>query len=271
MAQEQAPPSGPDLTKGVAIGDFKDDKLLGHVGDEAVLLARSGGEYSPSAPTARHYHGPLADGLVVGDTRALPLASRLLRSAHRRGAAAPGAQPAACWPVEERDGRSSSRKRKQEAGASAATRIAEAHRHRRRRRGRLCGGRDAAPARLCRQHRHAERRQRAAGRSAQSVEGLSRRQRAGGLGAAAADDFYAENKIDLRLNTEVTAIDPKAQEVALANGGKLDLTTGCCWRPAPSRCGWPSRAPTPPRPHAALARRQPRHHRRTARPRSARW
>ena len=29
MAQEQAPPSGPDLTKGVGPGDFKDDKLSG--------------------------------------------------------------------------------------------------------------------------------------------------------------------------------------------------------------------------------------------------
>ena len=38
MAQEQTPPSGPDLTKGVGLGDFKDDKLLGHVGDDEVLL-----------------------------------------------------------------------------------------------------------------------------------------------------------------------------------------------------------------------------------------
>jgi len=35
------------------------------------------------------------------------------------------------------------------------------------------------------------------------------------------DDFYADNKIDLRLKSRVAAIDPRAREVALANGGKL--------------------------------------------------
>ena len=65
MAQEQ-PPSGPDLTKGVGLGDFKDDKLLGHVGDEEVLLVRSGGEFFAVGAHCSHYHGPLAEGLVTG-------------------------------------------------------------------------------------------------------------------------------------------------------------------------------------------------------------
>src|ERR1700733_12004538 len=66
MAQEQTPPSGPDLTKGVGLGDFVDDKLLGHVGDEEVLLVRSGGDIFAVGAHCSHYHGPLAEGLVTG-------------------------------------------------------------------------------------------------------------------------------------------------------------------------------------------------------------
>jgi hypothetical protein len=39
---EDKKPSGPDLTRGVSLSEFKDSKLLGHVGEEDVLLVRSG-------------------------------------------------------------------------------------------------------------------------------------------------------------------------------------------------------------------------------------
>ncbi len=42
MAEEQAPPAGPNLAQGVALNDFTDETLLGHVGDQDVLLVRSG-------------------------------------------------------------------------------------------------------------------------------------------------------------------------------------------------------------------------------------
>ena len=38
MAEEQAPPAGPDLAQGVALSDFAGETLLGHVGDQDVLL-----------------------------------------------------------------------------------------------------------------------------------------------------------------------------------------------------------------------------------------
>jgi nitrite reductase/ring-hydroxylating ferredoxin subunit len=68
MAEEQKPPSGPDLTKGVSLSDFKDDKLLGHVGDgdDEVLLVRTSGEIFAVGAHCSHYHGPLAEGLVAG-------------------------------------------------------------------------------------------------------------------------------------------------------------------------------------------------------------
>ena len=42
MAEEQTPPAGPDLAQGVALSDFTGETLVGHVGDQDVLLVRSG-------------------------------------------------------------------------------------------------------------------------------------------------------------------------------------------------------------------------------------
>ena len=44
MTEQQAPPAGPDLSQGVTADDFKGDTLLGHVGDQEILLVRSGAE-----------------------------------------------------------------------------------------------------------------------------------------------------------------------------------------------------------------------------------
>ncbi|MGC2027189.1 Rieske 2Fe-2S domain-containing protein, partial [Bradyrhizobium sp.] len=72
MAEEQTPPAGPDLTKGVASADFNGATLLGHVGDQDVLLVRSGSEIFAIDAHCSHYHGPLADGLVVGHSIRCP-------------------------------------------------------------------------------------------------------------------------------------------------------------------------------------------------------
>ena len=85
MVGEQAPPAGPDLTQGVGAEDFTGETLLGHVGDQDVLLVKYGAEILAIDAQCSHYHGPLADGLVVGRQHPLPLASCLLRFAHRRG------------------------------------------------------------------------------------------------------------------------------------------------------------------------------------------
>src|SRR6478736_5680209 len=69
---EDKKPSGPDLSKGVPLTAFKDGKLLGHVGEEDVLLVQAGGEIFAIEPACSHYHGPLAEGLVVGDTIRCP-------------------------------------------------------------------------------------------------------------------------------------------------------------------------------------------------------
>ena len=105
MAQEQAPPSGPDLTQGVALADLADGKLLGHVGDDAVLLVRRGNEVFAIGAKCTHYHGPLAEGLVVGDTVRCPWHHACFSLRTGEALRAPALSPVACWTVEQRDGK----------------------------------------------------------------------------------------------------------------------------------------------------------------------
>ena len=64
---------GPDLSRGVTLADFRGRPMLrGHVGDDAVLLARVGDEILAVAAPCSHYGGALADGAVVGDTVRCP-------------------------------------------------------------------------------------------------------------------------------------------------------------------------------------------------------
>src|ERR1700752_3206637 len=103
--QEQAPPAGPELSKGVALSDFTEDKLLGHLGSEEILLVATDGGIFAIGAHCTHYHGPLADGLVVGNSVRCPWhhASFDLRTGE--ALRAPALSPVACWQVVERDGR----------------------------------------------------------------------------------------------------------------------------------------------------------------------
>jgi apoptosis-inducing factor 3 len=45
MTQDQAAPRSPDLARGIAISELRDGgKLIGHVGDEEVLVVRLGAQ-----------------------------------------------------------------------------------------------------------------------------------------------------------------------------------------------------------------------------------
>ena len=66
-------PHGPDLAAGVSIFEIPDGgTLLGHIGEEAAILVRRGDEVFAIGATCTHYGGPLAEGLVVGDTVRCP-------------------------------------------------------------------------------------------------------------------------------------------------------------------------------------------------------
>ena len=73
MAAEQSKPKGPDLGQGIPLVDVPDGGMIGgHVGDDAILLARRGNELFAIGATCSHYGGPLAEGLVVDDTVRCP-------------------------------------------------------------------------------------------------------------------------------------------------------------------------------------------------------
>ena len=187
MAEDQAQPVGPDLALGISAAELPDGgKLVGHVGQEAVLLVRRGVTCSRSALIARTTAGPLADGLMVDDTVRCPWHHACFDLRTGEALRAPALSPVAYWRVEQRDGkifvrekRASRKKAPRQAG------WAEQNCHRRRRGGRFRRGRDIAAGAIRGRHRHAEQRRRAACRSAEFVQGLSRRQRAGGMAAAA--------------------------------------------------------------------------------------
>ncbi|MFW6039769.1 MAG: FAD-dependent oxidoreductase [Gemmatimonadota bacterium] len=99
-------PTGPDLTEGVPEHELEDGGMLvGHVGEENVLLVRRGEDVHAVGATCTHYGGPLGDGLVVGDTVRCPWhhACFSLRTGEALGAPALNDVPA--WKVERRNGR----------------------------------------------------------------------------------------------------------------------------------------------------------------------
>jgi NADPH-dependent 2,4-dienoyl-CoA reductase/sulfur reductase-like enzyme/nitrite reductase/ring-hydroxylating ferredoxin subunit len=65
---------GPDLSLGTPMASLSDGAMVsGRVGDEEVVLARSGNEYFAVGARCTHYRGRLARGLIVGDTVRCPL------------------------------------------------------------------------------------------------------------------------------------------------------------------------------------------------------
>ena len=64
----------PDLTKGFPVLDLENGGMIqGRVGDEDVILARHGDELFAVGAGCTHYHGPLAEGMIVGDELRCPL------------------------------------------------------------------------------------------------------------------------------------------------------------------------------------------------------
>jgi apoptosis-inducing factor 3 len=207
--------------------------ILGHVGEEAVLLARSGGQLFAIGATCTHYNGPLAEGLIVGETVRCPLHHACFSLKTGEALRAPALDPVSCWRVEERDGKAfvagkvEPTAKPKLAGADVPQKIA------------IVGGGAAANA---------------------AAEMLRREGFAGGIAMFSADDvgpvdrpnlskdylageaqdswiplrsagFYKKHGIDLVLNARVASIDPKARTLRLEDGAshsfdRLLLATG---------------------------------------------
>ncbi len=106
MSGESEEPQGPDLTQGVPSADVGEgDKLVGQVGEDAVLVARVGGKLFAIGAHCTHYHGPLGDGLLVGETVRCPWHHAHFCLKTGEALAGPAIDPVGAWSVEERDGK----------------------------------------------------------------------------------------------------------------------------------------------------------------------
>jgi apoptosis-inducing factor 3 len=92
---------GPDLTTGIAANVVANGgMLLGRVGEDDVVLARVGDEWFAVGAHCTHYHGPLAEGLVVGDTVRCPLHHACFSLRTGEALRAPALDSISCWRVE---------------------------------------------------------------------------------------------------------------------------------------------------------------------------
>src|SRR5271168_5582038 len=105
MVDDKTPPSGPDLTLGIEPSQFTGETLLGHVGDDDVLLVRSGSEIFAIDAHCSHYHGPLAEGLVVGGSIRCPWHHACFDLRTGEAARAPALDALAVWRVEREGSR----------------------------------------------------------------------------------------------------------------------------------------------------------------------
>ncbi len=95
--------SGPDLSAGVSASTLQPgDKVLGHAQGEAVLLARVGDDYVAIGATCSHYGGPLAEGVIEGDTVRCPWHHACFSLRTGEALRSPALNPVACWKVERR-------------------------------------------------------------------------------------------------------------------------------------------------------------------------
>ncbi|HKU85155.1 MAG TPA: FAD-dependent oxidoreductase [Casimicrobiaceae bacterium] len=234
MSSESSGKTGPDLAQGTAIDTVADGAMLaGHVGDEAVLLARRGNEFFAIGATCTHYNGPLAEGLLVGETVRCPWhhACFSLRTGEALHAPAVGA--VACWTIEQRDGSVFVREKVERQPRIRITPAPEP------RKVVIVGGGAAgfAAAEMLRRQRYEGSIVMISDDAAPPVDrpNLSKDYLAGTAPEEWVplrdDAFYADRHIDLRLKTTVSAIEPANREVKLADGStiaydRLLLATG---------------------------------------------
>jgi apoptosis-inducing factor 3 len=234
MAEEKKP-SGPDLAQGVALADVPEGGMLqGHVADEAVLLARRGQELFAVGAECTHYHGPLAEGVMVEDTVRCPWHHACFSLRTGEALRAPALNPVSCWRAEQRDGKVYVREKVAPAaqGATTAPRSAPESVV-------IIGGGAAgqAAAEMLRREGYSGPVTMLSDDDAPPCDrpNLSKDYLAGNAPEEwiplRPSEFYSEQRIELRLGTRVTAIHADAHEVELADGnrqryGALLLATG---------------------------------------------
>ncbi len=105
MTDDTPPPSGPDLTLGIGVADLVDGKIVGHVGEDQVLVVKTDTDVFAIDAQCSHYHGPLGEGIVVGTSVRCPWHHACFDLRSGEAVRAPALSPLTCWKVSQRDGR----------------------------------------------------------------------------------------------------------------------------------------------------------------------
>jgi NADPH-dependent 2,4-dienoyl-CoA reductase/sulfur reductase-like enzyme/nitrite reductase/ring-hydroxylating ferredoxin subunit len=233
MADQQAPPAGPDLSQGIAASELSGTTLLGHVGDEEVLLVRSSSGIFAIDAHCSHYHGPLAEGLVTAESIRCPWHHACFDLRTGEAARAPALNPLSVWNVEHNGDRIFVRQKREQPRprvkgvVDAPGKIV------------IVGGGAAgfAAAEMLRRQDFRGSIVMLSNEAAAPVDrpNLSKDYLAGSAPEdwlpLRPDEFYADAAIDLLLATEVASLDTKASAVVLADGktvpyDRLLLATG---------------------------------------------
>lgn len=228
MGTDQAKPPGPDLTLGVSVDDLLDGHMLvGHVGEEGGLVARRGEEFFAIGAACTHYGGPLAEGLMVGDTVRCPWHHACFSLRTGEALRAPALSPVTCWSVEQHDGKIFVQT-KSEVSARATTARATPNAGSPNKIVIVGGGAAgfAAAEKLRREHYQGSIVM-LSNDDAPPVDrpNLSKDYLAGTASEdwvpLRPDSFYSEQGIELRLNADAAGIDPRTREVLLFDGSKV--------------------------------------------------
>jgi NADPH-dependent 2,4-dienoyl-CoA reductase/sulfur reductase-like enzyme/nitrite reductase/ring-hydroxylating ferredoxin subunit len=226
---------GPDLTQGLALAKIPWSGIVGTVGDEQVLLVRTPTD-DVLAVTARctHYQGPLGEGIVVDETVRCPCHHACFDLRTGEAIAAPAFDALVCWEVEQRGEmlfvqrkRTPAKQPRLQQVGKSPDRIV------------IVGGGAAgfAAAEMLRREGYSGELVLLSNDSAAPVDrpNLSKDYLAGKVSEdwvpLRPEGFYAENRIDLRLNANVVGIDVPGRAALLSGGAhvsydRLLLATG---------------------------------------------
>ena len=221
MAEDQ---TGPDLSQGLSLAGLPDGgKLVGHVGNEQVLLARQGSDAFAVGAHCTHYHGPLVDGLIVDGAVRCPWHHACFDLRTGEALRAPAFSPVDTWTVEQRDGKlyvgekRARQSAKPRAASGGPNRIV------------IVGGGAAgfAAAEMLRRRKYGGEIVMLSSDDAPPVDrpNLSKDYLVGSAPEEwvplCPPSFYSDNAIDLRLRSAVVSLNVQAHEIALADGKKV--------------------------------------------------
>jgi apoptosis-inducing factor 3 len=220
----------PDFSRGVALQTVPDGGMIvGTVGEEEALLIRRGEALYAVGAQCTHYHGPLSEGLLAGDTLRCPLHHACFSIRTGRALRAPALDPITCWRVERVGDRVFVREK--QAASEAAERPASAAPRGTPRSVVIVGGGAAGLA---------------------AADSLRREGYDGAVTLVSADDsppcdrpnlskdflagtapaewialrapeYYTTERIELALNSRVSSLDARARHVTLEGGRQLEF------------------------------------------------